>query len=198
MLDKSIPYFNIIMRRNAGIDIPEVKLPDGYYFSMYSIGDEEYWAEIETSVGEFDNISEAIEYFNDEYLPYSKELERRMIFIETESGEKVATSTIWWNYTGEKKDPSLNWIGVKPEYQGLGLGKAIVFQTLKRMLEVDGDEKVYLHTQTWSYKAIGIYLQAGFQFLKNETFGEYENDYSKALEILENKIRIDILDFRCI
>jgi GNAT superfamily N-acetyltransferase len=189
LLDKSLPYFNIIMCREKGTPVPEIVLPDGYNFSLYSKGDEKYWAEIETSVGEFDDVHEALLNFHDEYSPYIKELGQRMLFIENRDGVKIATATIWWNYTGERKDPSLNWIGVRPEYQGLGFGKAIVFEVLRRMLKVDGDVRVFLHTQTWSYKAVGIYLQAGFKFIKHGAFGDYQNDYDKYLPVLLGKIR---------
>jgi hypothetical protein len=64
MLDKSIPYYNIIMKRNPGTPVPEPLLPEGYMFVPYCEGDEKSWAEIETSVGEFDSIPEALEYFN--------------------------------------------------------------------------------------------------------------------------------------
>lgn len=189
MLDKSIPYFNIVMRRKDGTPIPQPVLPDGYSFVQFSDGDEKNWAEIEASVGEFENTAEALAYFQSEFLPYVKELERRSLFIQNKNGKKVATITNWWNYTGERRDPSLNWVGVMPEYQGLGLGKALVFEGMQRMLCIEGDRDIFLHTQTWSYKAIGIYLLAGFEFMESGSFGGYENDYEKAMSVLREKMK---------
>lgn len=188
MLDKSIPYYNLVMQRKPGQAIPQFVLPEGYSFVPFTDGAEIDWAEIETSVGEFDSTSEALEYFNEKYLSYPGEVKRRTIFIQTSDFKKVATVTCWWNYTGEQRDPALEWIAVMPEYQGLGLGKAVTFEGLKRMLLIEGDRDVFLHTQTWSYRAIGIYLQAGFEFLRSKTFGEYENDFDKALPYLEEKV----------
>ncbi len=188
MLDKSIPYLNIIMKRNKGTPVPEVALPNGYEFSFFSKDDEYSWAEIETSVGEFDSVPEALAYFQKEYLPQLKELERRLIFIQTKSGEKVATATIWWDHMEGRRIPTLHWIGVRPEHQGLNLGKAVVFEVVNRMLQIDGDVDLFLHTQTWSYKAIGIYLQAGFDFVKSDAIDGYKNDYEKALPLLKEKM----------
>jgi GNAT superfamily N-acetyltransferase len=189
MLDKSIPYYNIIMKRNPGTPVAEPLLPKGYMFVPYCEGDEESWAEIETSVGEFDSIPEALKYFNVNYLTHLKDLMNRSFFIATTSGEKVATATCWQRYYDGLRVPSFEWIAVKPGYQGLGLGKAVVFEGMKRMIEFEGDVPVYLHTQTWSYRAVGIYLQAGFNFLESGSFGGYKNDYEKALPILKEKMK---------
>lgn len=187
MLDKSIPYYNIIMKRKKGTKVPEWKLPEGYSFALYSEGDEKDWIEIETLVGEFDNKEEANECFMKDYFPYMDELKRRMLFIANKDNKKVATLTNWWNYTGKRRDPSFHWVGVSPEHQGLGLGKAIVFEGLNRMIRIEGDRDFFLHTQTWSYRAVNIYLQAGFDFVEEEAFAGYTNDYKKAMEILSEK-----------
>ncbi|MBP2643504.1 MAG: Acetyltransferase family [Firmicutes bacterium] len=57
MLDKSIPYQNIIMKIPAkdifSICVPE--LPDGFPFRLFEDSDEVHWARIETSVLEFES-----------------------------------------------------------------------------------------------------------------------------------------------
>ena len=79
---------------------------------------------------------------------------------------------------------------MKPEYQGLGLGKAIVFEGMRRLIEIEGDRDVYLHTQTWSYKAINIYREAGFKITKEKGLGGYENnDYEKAQALIAKYLR---------
>lgn len=176
------------MYRRSGTPIHEAILPEGYSFVNFSAGDECHWAEIEASVCEFATKEEAESYFKSEYLPYLKELERRSIFVQTKKGEKIATFTIWWNYSGELRVPSVHWVAVKPEYQGLGLGKAVVFKGIEKALSIEGDRDIFLHTQTWSYRAIGIYLKAGFEILERGTFGGYRNDYEKAMPILMEKI----------
>lgn len=187
MLDKSIPYYSVIMKRPSGAPLPDFKLPEGYSFVRFKKGDELAWAEIEASVGEFDSVREALLNFQVIYLPSLKELERRLIFVVSPDGEKVATYTNWWNYSGELRIPSVHWVAVKPNFQGLGLGKAIIFQGIHMSLAIEGDRDVYLHTQTWSYKAIALYIQAGFEILKKGTFGTYKNEYKQAKPYLIEK-----------
>ncbi|MFC5529608.1 GNAT family N-acetyltransferase [Cohnella yongneupensis] len=185
MLDKSIPHYNVIMKRSAGIPLPNSALPPGYSFSWYVPGKEEKWAEIEASVGEFDHIEQGLDYFRTEYLPFRDELKRRLLFIRNEDGEEIGTITSWWNLTGGRRDPSVHWFAVKKEYQGIGLGKALVSECLNRLQLLEGDRDIYLHTQTWSYKAIGLYLKTGFEILSHESFAHYNNDYDKAVPILK-------------
>ncbi|QSX05111.1 GNAT family N-acetyltransferase [Sedimentibacter sp. zth1] len=190
MLDKSIQYYDVIMKRKMGTLIPSPYLPDGFRFAFFKLGDEKSWAEIETSVGEFKDVNYALKYFQDNYLPYLNELAQRCIFIENKEGVKVATITNWWNYTGFRQDPWVHWMATHPQYQSLGLGKAIVFKAMMNIKEIDGDKDVYLHTQTWSYKAINIYKKAGFNITSEHGLGGYENNnYEKALLILEKYIR---------
>jgi hypothetical protein len=63
MLDKSIPYFNIIMKRAAGTPLSHYGLPNGFSFGMYKAGMEEDWAVIEASVSELNTAEESLNYF---------------------------------------------------------------------------------------------------------------------------------------
>lgn len=183
MLDKSLKYYDVLMKRECGKPYVKYSLPNGYRFKLFEPGDEKYWAEIEASVLEFNSPIDALIYFQRDYLPYINELKRRCLFIETSNGRKVATLTIWWNYTGVRRDPWIHWVAVHRDYQGLGLGKALVAEGVKRLLAIEVDRDVYLHTQTWSYKAIGIYKKAGFEITQEKGLSGYENnDYEKAIE----------------
>lgn len=186
MLDKSVPYIDVMMRRPQGADIPEFPLPDGYSFALYRPGDERAWAEIEASVGEFPAPIDALLYFQREFLPYARELARRCMFVRAPSGEYVATATAFWDYAGIRRHPWLHWVAVRPEYQNRGLGKAVVARVLKLIVEIEGDRDVYLHTQTWSHKAIGIYEKAGFFVTDEKNVGGCANDrYVEALALLD-------------
>ena len=43
MLDKSIPYHDIIMGFQAGTPLPQPVLPTGYSFRFFREGDERHW-----------------------------------------------------------------------------------------------------------------------------------------------------------
>lgn len=189
MLDKTIPYKHILMKRPKGAAIRNYELPAGYSFCHYNEGNESEWAEIESSVAEFDGPASAATYYNREFMPYAEELKRRQLFIQNPDGKKIATITAWWKMTGERRDAIIHWVAVRPEYQGKGLGKALVSGGIKLMVSIEGDVDMYLHTQTWSYKAINIYLDAGFELLQHETFGGFKNEYDEAIEVLGDKIK---------
>ena len=185
MLDKSVPYAGFYMQRAAGTPIASYPLPDGFVIAFYSDGDEASWARIETSVLEFDSEFAALMHFNENFMPYADELRRRCFFIETSDGVKIATATAWWQDIDGKRRPWLHWVAVDPQFQGLGLGKALISRALELMIELEGDVDIYLHTQTWSYKAIGIYKSNSFKPTNEKIlYKNRKNNYRKAMRIL--------------
>lgn len=187
MLDKTIPYKAILMQRPAGAPLPPVALPPDYHFQFFRAGDEKDWAQIEASVLEFPSEFDALLWFQKNWLPFLPELERRCTFIvHAETGEKVATATAWWDYSGGRRDPWVDWVSVRPGHQQKGLGRAVVANVLDLMMGMEGDRNFYLKTQTWSHRAVRIYQWAGFVFTDEPGLRGHPNDeYREALAILE-------------
>ncbi|MCL2426908.1 MAG: GNAT family N-acetyltransferase [Oscillospiraceae bacterium] len=183
MLDKSIPYAGIEMVRRAGTIVPDYPLPEGFNFVFYKDGDEADWARIETSVDEFDNEFDALMRFKEQF-PYTNELYRRCLFIETDDGKKVATATAWWSFIGDKRYAWLHWVSVDNNHQGLGLGKALTSRVTQLLVEIEGDVDMYLSTQTWSYKAINIYKQFGWEPTDELYSKEKKREFKKGMKIL--------------
>lgn len=196
MLDKSMPYYNIVMRRPQGVKIPEKpQLPEGFTFVDYSFSTEENaasfhraWAEILVEVLEFDNLVEATEYLNTHYLIHQTALAERMFFIKSAEGALVATLTNWW-HEFPVYEPSMHWVAVLPSYQGLGLGRALIQEGVRRMVALEGDRDVYLHTQNWSVAAIGLYMDAGYIIEPLAAFANYKNDFVEGIKTLKNMVR---------
>jgi ribosomal protein S18 acetylase RimI-like enzyme len=188
MLDKSIPHFNVIMKRESGVPAHEIELPIGFDFCSFTPGDGKYWAEIETSVGEFANEKESAEYFKKNYQSQEREVYRRVFFLQ-DGKKKIGTISAWWNMTDTRKDPSIHWVAIKPEYQGRGLGRPLINYGIKKCIDIDGDKDIFIHTQTWSYKAIYLYRKECFKITEKESFGEYKNEFDQALPILQKMIR---------
>ena len=186
MLDKTVPFIDVLMHRKSGTPVPVYPLPEGYAFALFQPGDEKDWAEIETSVLEFNRSVDALIYFQQNFMYALPELQRRCMFVEDPAGKKVATSTMWWEYTGKRRDPWVSWVAVRPEYQGLGLGKALISQVLRLGIEIEGDRDFYLKTQTWSHKAVTIYEKAGFYITPEKNLWRYSNEkHEEALSLLE-------------
>jgi len=173
------------MRRNPGLPLPVCPLPKGFTYQLYQPGYEKEWARIETSVGEFDCEMDALLYYQKEFLSYPDELSRRGIFIAAPDGELVGTASAWWDYAGQRRHPIIHWVAVKPNYQGKGLGKAIIAEVLRLMTVVDGDDTFFLKTQTPSHKAIGMYEWAGFYITDEKNILGCPNDrYDEAVALL--------------
>lgn len=191
MLDKSLPYLEFLMERKSGSPIPEFDLNEGYEFVHYTKGDEKHWANIETSVLEFDKVRDARKYFKKNFYPFQDELKRRCYFVRCKkTKEYVATATIWWDYIDKRRNGWLHWIAVKPQYQGLGIAKAIIGYCVKNAIEIEGDVQLYLHTQTWSYSAINIYRKFGFNFMTEPKIGRWDNSkFGEAYKIIEEYLR---------
>ena len=62
MLDRTIPFFNIIMRCDRILPM-EIKLPEGYAIRTYQPGDEDAWATLMCAAGEQTSVSDAKELF---------------------------------------------------------------------------------------------------------------------------------------
>lgn len=200
-LDRTIPYFNILMCCSEPKPFAAL-LPEGYRFRFFAHGDERRWAEIEADIGDFAGVSEAEDYFVQKYLPQAAELSRRCLFLEAPDGETVGSCIAWRDKKGSgtvasdavagNTVASLHWLAVKEKEQGRGLGKALLKQTLEIYKELD-EFPVYLHTQPWSYTAVSLYLKAGFCLLKSGGFADYQNQNREALAVLRQYLPAEMI-----
>ena len=167
MLDKSLPYFDIIMKMRGELlaKLPEPVLPEGYSFRFYRPGDELHWARLETLVQEFPSEERALEYYRCRYMAKDADrLPERCVFVVDPNDIPVATTTAWFSESSMGHGNWLQWIATDPAHQGKGLGRAVIARALRRYTELGAVGNVYLHTQTWSHKAIYLYNRFGFQF----------------------------------
>jgi N-acetylglutamate synthase-like GNAT family acetyltransferase len=89
--------------------------------------------------------------------------------IEAASGELAGTTTASFV---SAREGSLHRVGVHPDHQGRGLGKALVLRALHH-LAGHGVQTAYVGTQDSWLAAVSIYLWAGFQpVLDRATFLE--------------------------
>ena len=109
---------------------PRFELPEGFRFVMYAPGDEESWARNNAVGRRLPQHAKSAQILPRRIL-LPKRARRRCVFVEDAGGKKVATFTAWWDYIGKKRVPLLHWLAVCPEYQGLGLAKALVSKILE-------------------------------------------------------------------
>ncbi|MBO4512835.1 MAG: GNAT family N-acetyltransferase [Victivallales bacterium] len=207
MLDKSLPYKGFIMKMRreklATIKVPE--LPPGYQYRLYQDGDEIHWARLETFVLEFPTEEKALAYFNHDYRdPFRDELHRRCAFVTTADGVPVATATAWFMESSLGHKSWLQWISTDPRHQGKGLGRAVVAKALSLYPSVGPQTDIYLHTQTWSHKAVYLYHRIGFEFFLTEPikvswhlppgYRVMENHALEALDVLKSVYSPELLE----
>lgn len=183
MLDKSIPYYEMIMVAAGWEPSRSAPPPPGYVIRPYQDGDEAHWAAIETSVGEFGQASDASAYWEREFRPHLDMVRRRCLFALDPEGHYVGTCTAWEQY-----DPRplfmIHWVAVHPQRQGLGLGGALVCQAMELFRQSDSFP-VVLHTQTWSHKAIRLYHRLGFRPVRFSPPALGKHDYEQAMAVLK-------------
>ncbi len=182
-LDRTIPFKNIIMRCDSYTATEIVS--DKFKIRNYQSGDEKHWSQIECAIGDFGSEAEAEEYFTQHYKV--SELYGRGFFAEDNNGNAVGTCIAWYDKKGESIVSSLHWLAVLPEYQGMGIGRALVLSVMN-YYKNNNLLPVYLHTQPWSYKAVKLYQSVGFQIQSTDTFADYKNEYSEAVKILQKYI----------
>ncbi len=189
MLDKSIPYHNLLMRAEASAAaIVPPALPEGFQYRLYRAGDADAWAAIETSVGEFPDESAAQAYFARTYLPEEARAFQRVGFVAAPDGTPVATTSAWFDEKDGGYRPLVHWVAVRPEYQGLGLGRAAVSQAMALFSRLDPGLDIFLHTQTWSHKAVGLYLRMGFHPLRRDLWNPAYTLDEDALSVFRSAL----------
>lgn len=173
------------MVRNDLADIPNYSLPEGFTFRLFEKGDENIWARIETSVGEFESEEAALERFRTEFGNHLEEMAERCLFIENDLGEAIATITAWYGDLRGKVEGRIHWVGVLPAYQGRGLAKPLLSEAMNRLAQ--HHDSAYLTSQTTSYQAINLYLNYGFEpYRTSETCDE-------AWVLMEDVLKREIL-----
>ncbi|MCI8994402.1 MAG: GNAT family N-acetyltransferase [Lachnospiraceae bacterium] len=162
-LDHRIRYIHLLMERDLE-GIPHFDLPEGYRFVFYEHGNRDTWIEIEKSAGEFLKYEEGLEAWKKYYEICEQDLPARMLFIENEAGEKVATATAYdGSVEGEAPHTGLlHWVSVRKEYQGKGLARPLICKTLET-LKSFSYQRVQLSTQTTTWVACKLYLDFGFR-----------------------------------
>jgi len=142
--------------------IPAHAFSGGYGCRLFRPGDEAAWAEIESAAGEFASEGAAREHFAREFGPFEDDLMHRCLLLEAPDGRAVGTTTAWYGDTlPGGPQGRLHWVAIHPEHQGRRLARPLVCAALRILAQ--HHDRAYLTSQTSSARAIGIYLDLGFE-----------------------------------
>jgi GNAT superfamily N-acetyltransferase len=179
----------VIMTRANLDDLPEFALPPRFSLRWYQPGDEKHWLRIHRAADHFNEFTP--ELFQGQFAgqpecglsafparprqpalssaarggPESalQELVERQCYLLAPKGEVIGTGTAWFNdnFAGGRWG-RVHWLALVPEFQGRGLGKALMSAICRRLRELH-QERAYLTTSTARIPAISLYLQFGFE-----------------------------------
>jgi len=208
-LDRALPHIRILMEKRDTSVYPKCELPAGYHFSHYKPGFERLWAAVQCDVEHADTLENAEAAFKNEFLgaentPRYKALTEKMLFIMDADDDLAGTGAIWDGDTFGEVFQQVHWIAVASKHQNKGLSKSLLSGLLDIYNALGYGGYIYLSSQTWSYKAINVYMKFGFRPYMgvqpanwrsvNMVSGNYEPwDYAEknaeAWKIINNKIR---------
>lgn len=187
MSEHSIEYKSIIMRCDHINENACLELASDIEIIFYKAGMETVWAKVQKSAGEFAGKShlEVQELFMERYGREQMELMKRCIFLKRKNSNRyIGTCMAWYGYKGEEKISRLHWLAIDSAYTGRGYARMLITQILLLFARLGEDERIYLHTQPCSYRAIKLYNDFGFCMAREDTYGTAVNEYKEAMEIL--------------
>jgi ribosomal protein S18 acetylase RimI-like enzyme len=119
-------------------------------------------------------------YFEEVYSNKADLFFRKCLFVCDKDDQPIGTCFIWKAYN---KINTLHWFKVVKEFEGLGIGRALLSIVMQNLDEEDFP--IYLHTQPSSFRAIKLYSDFGFCLLTDPIIGHRKNDLKESLLILE-------------
>jgi GNAT superfamily N-acetyltransferase len=185
MKEEEIPDYNIFMMCEQLNENALTLLNFDYYFRNCRPNELEVWKAFP-----FDSESVPAEYEDfmnqiiiDSYGESMDTFFQNTIFVCNKDDKPVATCTHWKAYG---KFHSVHWLKTLKDYEGLGLGRAILSKIMKEFTLKD--YPIYIHTQPGSFRAIKLYSDFGFDLLKGGQLGHRKNELEKSLPILKEFI----------
>ncbi|MCX7804594.1 MAG: GNAT family N-acetyltransferase [Planctomycetota bacterium] len=152
-------YLRVVMVRENMRDIPRHRLPEGFSFRTFRPGDEDLWVEIQGEADRFQKIDRST--FDRNFGGDLPALGDRSFFLLAPGGTAAGSITAWYG-----EEPAwrgwgrIHWVAVRPAYQGMGLGKAMMTVAMERLAA--SHQRCYLTTATPRLPAIRLYLDFGF------------------------------------
>jgi len=149
-------------------------LPDGYTFRQVRRDELEIWKRTIVDVQYVDYVTE---YYDNIYAAKADEFFRRCIFVCDGNDKPVASCMLWRAY-GQIE--TLGWLRVLPEYEKMGIGRALISEILKA-----AEIPVYLHTQLTSICAVKLYSDFGFALVTDPVIGYRKNYLQESLPYMQ-------------
>ncbi len=149
----------VFMIRPNFESLPRSVFPEGFSVRPMRAGEEGLWEDIQRDAEPFFTIPSGlfVQEFGDD-LPASR---YRCLLVIGPRDCAVGTCSAWYSRDYYGADTGrIHWLAIRPAYQGRGLAKATLIQTLQIMSQ--WHTQAWLATSTGRTTAIRLYLNAGF------------------------------------
>lgn len=120
------------------------------------------------------------QYYDSVYSEKEELFYQKCLFVCNDEDKPIATCFAWKAYD---KITTIHWLKVLKEYEGKGIGRALLSIVMKHLNQVEFP--VFLHTHPNSYRAIKLYSDFGFNLLSDPIIGSRKNDLKECLPILK-------------
>lgn len=185
MKEEEIPDYNIFMMCEQLNEDALTELNADFYIRNCRPNEIEIWKafpfDSETVPDEYEDFMNQI--IHDSYGSNMESFFNNTVFVCDKEDKPIATCSYWKAYG---KFNSIHWLKTKKEYEGQGLGRAVLSEIMKKFSSTD--YPIYLHTQPGSFRAIKLYADFGFKLLKGGKIGHRINELEKCLPILKEFI----------
>ncbi len=134
--------------------------PEKYSFINHNESLVNQWLLIQSTADIYHDFSPA---FFEKQFPDEELRNQRVFYLLDGDGCFIGSAAIWFGGKGFNDSVGrLHWLAVLPEYQGKGLGKVILSESIRRFCTLSY-KKVYLSTSTLRPAAISLYAKFGFK-----------------------------------
>lgn len=152
--------YEVTMVRDNMLNIPYVNFPDGFGIRPMKLDDASLWTDIVRDAEDYIEIKDDL-FYKTSFGYDMQAIQWRGFIITNSKGLGVGTITAWYNRGYKGKDyGNINWVAIRPAYQGKGLGKAALSYALNKLAK--WHDRCFLVTQTKRLNAIKLYLNFGF------------------------------------
>lgn len=195
MIDRSVPYYSIMMIKKDMDVFPDCALHPDYRFEFFSpeTGRED-WIRVQFLSGQIEEENTIGNLFDSEFMTDPELLPDQMLFVrDKKTNEPVASAALWYGNPFGYKQMRIHWVATHADHQGKGLCRAMLSRLMKRYHELNMTGDVFLFSQTFSYAAISIYQDFGFKrYLGEEPVNWRMDNYAEkqktAWQIIDEKI----------
>lgn len=152
----------IRMRRSLEAPLPAFEAVEGFPIRAIQAGDEAEWVRMKNACFREEGMRESsVEDFRREFLE-SPIFDFGRVFVVSQGARIVGTASAWEANYGEGPVGLIHWVGVEPEYRGLGLGRAVSIRALEE-LAARGYADAWLNTSYERAAAVRLYERLGFE-----------------------------------